>query len=205
MNIISDNTIKGFTGLIASKEPVPGGGGASALAGAIGVALGDMVGELTLGKKKYAEFEEENMLQIAKAQDLRVRLIEAIDEDAAAFAPLAEAYSIPKDAPGRDETMEKCLRQAASAPLKIFELCCESIQVVDGFRRTGSKIMLSDAATGAAILKGALFGAAVNVKVNTKLMKDRDYASAIDAKINADIEKYGRLADEIFESIYGGY
>ena len=127
MTDYKEKTAAEFTELLASALPVPGGGGASALAGAIGIALGDMVGELTVGKKKYKDVEEDIKALMEKAQGLRIELLECINEDAEAFAPLSKAYGIPKDDPEREETLEKCLRQAARAPLHIFDLCCEAI------------------------------------------------------------------------------
>ena len=191
-----------FTEKLASKSAVPGGGGASALAGAIGAALGDMVGELTVGKKKYADVEEDVKALMAKAQDLRVRLLACVEKDAVAFEPLSRAYGIPKDDPTRDEVMEKCLRDAAAAPLEILDLCCEAIELQRGFADKGSVLAISDAATGAAICRGAMYGAAVNVKVNTKAMKHRDYAEKINAHVDTQLEKYGKIAERVYEDVY---
>ena len=200
-----DMTVRGFTEALASKAAVPGGGGASALAGAVGAALGDMVGELTVGKKKYAAVEDEVKALMRRAQELRVELLVCVEKDAAAFEPLSRAYGIPKDAPGRDEVMEKCLRDAAAAPLEILDLCCEAIELQRQFADKGSVLAVSDAATGAALCRGALYGAAVNVKVNTKSMKDRAYADRIDAHVNERLEKYGSMADQIFADVYGRF
>ena len=198
-----ENTkINEFTELLASPSSVPGGGGASALVGAIGIALGDMVGELTVGKKKYADVEEDLKALMVKAQDLRERLLECVEKDAVAFEPLSKAYGIPKDEPGRDEILEKCLRDAAAAPLEIFRLSCEAIEIVAEFGKKGSKLMLSDAATGAQMLRGALYGAAVNVRVNTRLMKDREYAGSIDHEVDEKLRKYSSMSNEIFDTIY---
>lgn len=194
-----------FTEKLASKSAVPGGGGASALAGAIGVALGDMVGELTVGKKKYADAEEEVRALMAKAQELRVKLLACVEKDAVAFEPLSRAYGIPKDDPTRDEVMEKCLRDAAAAPLEILDLCCEAIELQRIFADKGSVLAISDAATGAAICRGAMYGAAVNVKVNTKAMKDRSYADRINAHVDAQTEKYGKIAEQVYEDVYGRF
>lgn len=202
---MKNNTLEVFTKRIASKEPAPGGGGASALVASVGVALADMVGELTVGKKKYADVEDDLKALMTKAQELRIHLLDCIDEDAKAFGPLSRAYSIPKEDPTRDEVMEKCLKAAAAAPLHIFDLVCESIDLVNEFAEKGSKIVISDAATGVAILRGAMYGAAVNVKVNTKLMKDKDYANSINMHIDDNMEKYSRLADDIFQHIYIAY
>ena len=87
-----NSSVNSFTEQLASKAPVPGGGGASALVGAIGVALGDMVGELTVGKKKYAAVEEDVKALMVRAQELRVKLLECIEKDAVAFEPLSKAY-----------------------------------------------------------------------------------------------------------------
>ncbi|MBQ7535818.1 MAG: cyclodeaminase/cyclohydrolase family protein [Stomatobaculum sp.] len=190
-----------FTALLASSSAVPGGGGASALAGAIGAALGDMVGELTIGKKKYADVEEEIKAAMTEARSLRVRLLSCVEKDAAAFEPLSKAYGIPKDDPDRNRIMEACLKDAAAVPLEIFDLCCEAISIQNIFAEKGSRLMISDAATGAALCRGALYGAAINVKVNTRLMKDRDYAEQLDRHIEDNLEKYAALAQEIFQSV----
>ena len=200
--MFENTSINEFTELLASPSSVPGGGGASALVGAIGIALGDMVGELTVGKPKYAEVEDDLKTLMARAQVLRVKLLECVEKDAVAFEPLSKAYSIPKGEPGRDETLEKCLRDAAAAPLEILDLTCEAIDIMAEFGRKGSKLMLSDAATGAQMLRAALNGAAVNVKVNTRLMKDREYAGKINMEVDEKLRKYSSSADEIFDMIY---
>ena len=111
-----DKTLSVFTEEIASPAPVPGGGGASALAAAIGISLGDMVGELTVGKKRYADVEEDIRGLMERSQALRLRFLELVDGDAEAFAPLAKAYGIPKDDPDRAEIMENALKTACSVP-----------------------------------------------------------------------------------------
>ena len=200
-----NKSVTEFTEALASKAAVPGGGGASALAGAIGIALGDMVGELTVGKKKYADVEEDVKVLMARAQELRVKLLECVNKDAEAFQPLSRAYGIPKDDPTRDEVMEKCLRDAAAAPLEILDLCCEAIELQREFAAKGSVLAISDAATGVVFCLSAMYGAAVNVKVNTKSMKDRDYAEKINAHVDAQIAKYRSLAEKVYEDVYGRF
>ena len=202
---LKDMALPGFTERLASREAVPGGGGASALAGALAASLGAMVGNLTVGKKKYADVEPEIILLTEKAQLLRRKLLKMIDEDATAFEPLSRAYSLPKDAPDRDDIMEACLRRAADAPLRILRLCCEVIELQEQFAEKGSALAVSDAATGAVLAWGALYGAAINVKVNTKLMKRRDYAEEINREVDALMEEYWKRADRVYEDIYGRY
>ncbi|MDO4489156.1 MAG: cyclodeaminase/cyclohydrolase family protein [Eubacteriales bacterium] len=191
-----------FTELAASKDPVPGGGGVSGLVGALAISLGNMVGELTVGKKKYADVEADLRKLMARSEELRVRLLELVDEDADNFKPLSEAYAIPKDADGRDETLEECLVVAMQGPLEIFDICCEVIDILKEFGEKGSKLLISDAATGAAFARGAMMGAAVNVKVNTALMKKREYGDEVDRHIETEMAKYKEISDGIFESIW---
>lgn len=115
-------SVNDFTAALASKASVPGGGSASALAGALAAALGGMVGELTVGKKKYAAVEPILRELLDEAEKLRGQLLECVEKDAAALAPLAKAYAIPKDAPARAETLEACLLAAAAPPMEVLEL-----------------------------------------------------------------------------------
>ena len=200
-----DKSVKEFTEALASKSAVPGGGGASALVGALGIALGHMVGELTVGKKKYADVEEDVRALMEKAETLRRRLLACVDRDAEAFEPLSRAYGIPKDDPARDETMEKCLRDAAAVPLEILDLCCEAIDLQREFADKGSALAVSDAATGVVFCWSAMYGAAVNVKVNTKPMKDRAYAERINAHVDGQMEKYWPIAEKVYEDVYGRF
>ena len=201
MDLIN-GSVTAFTEQLASPAPVPGGGGACALVGAVGIALGDMVGELTVGKKKFADVEADLRALMARAQDLRVRLLDCVEKDAVAFEPLSRAYAIPKDDPTRDEIMEKCLHDATAVPLEIFDLVCEAIEIERDFAQMGSKLVISDAATGVSFCRAALHGAAVNVKVNTRLMKDRANADAIDRHVDEAMAKYTALADAVFHSVY---
>lgn len=200
-----NKSVNEFCEVLASKAAVPGGGGASALAGALGAALGNMVGELTVGKKKYAEVEPIVRELMTQIQALQKALLACIEKDAAAFEPLSKAYGIPKDDPTRAEVMENCLRTAAAPPMEIMELSAQTLDLLRGFADMGSKLAISDAATGAAMSRAALFGAAMNVRVNTAAMHDREYAGKINARVDELTEKYGAIADKIFQDVYGGF
>ena len=200
-----DLTLEEFTGQLASRQAVPGGGGASALAGALAAALGAMVGNLTVGKKKYADVEAQILVLTEKAEALRRKLLRAADEDAEAFEPLSRAYSLPRDTPDREDILEACLRRAADAPLRILRLCCQVIELTEQFAEKGSVMVASDAAAGAALARGALCAAAVNVRVNTKLMRRRDYAGELERETDALTEEYGKRAEKVYRDIYGRY
>lgn len=202
---VMDMSIAEFSAALSEKIPVPGGGGASALVGALGVALGSMVGNYTLGKKKYADVEPEIKQILAECEDLRIQLLSCVEEDAMAFEPLSKAYGIAKDEPGRAEIMEKCLRDAAAVPMKILRLSCRVIELQQLLAEKGSTMMASDAGTGVVLCRSALYGAAMNVKVNTKLMADREYAGQINAQVDELMDKYREIADRVYESVYGRF
>ena len=201
----ANQTCGAFLDALASKAPVPGGGGASALAGAVGAALCTMVGNFTVGKKKYAAVEGDVKALMARAENIRARLLAQVDADAAAFEPLSKAYAIPKDDPGREEVMEKCLRDAAAAPMEILRLCCEAIDLHRETLDKGSVMMLSDVGTGAALCRGALHGAALNVKVNTKSMADRAYAEAMNREADQLVNQYWKIAEQVYEAVMGRF
>ena len=200
-----DSTLSEFTAKLASRESVPGGGGASALVGALAVSLAQMVGNLTTGKKTYAAVEDDIRTLIAQAESLRVRFLNLIDEDAKAFEPLSHAYSLPKDQPGRDDYLEACLRRAADAPMEILKTCCEAVPVIEGFAAKGSRMVASDAACGAVLCQSAIYSAAINVRVNTKLMQRRDYADAVNAETDRLIREYCPRAEAVYTEIYRRY
>ena len=160
-----------FVTVLASNAPVPGGGGASALVGAIGTALGNMVGSLTVGKKKYAGVEEEIIALKARCDQLQKDLLDQIAADAKGFEPLAKAYGIPKDDPTRDQVLEEATITACAVPVKIMELCCEALDAIKVFAEKGSRLAVSDAGCGAVCVKAALQAASLNVFINTNCVK----------------------------------
>jgi len=196
-----DKPCSEFVEVLSSKAAVPGGGGASALVGAVGIALGAMVGNLTVGKKKYADVETEILELLDKAAALQAELLHLVDEDAVVFEPLSKAYGIPKDDPTREQVMEDALKLACTVPMDIMRLCARAIELHDEFARKGSVLALSDAGVGAAFCKAALQGASLNVYINTGSMNDRNYAGSIEAEADAIINKYCIMADEIFNSV----
>lgn len=194
-----------FVEVLASKAPVPGGGGASALVGAIGTALCNMVGSLTVGKKKYAAVEAEISGLMEKATELQNALLELIEKDAEVFEPLSRAYGLPKETEEeraeKARVMEGCLRDACSVPMDIMRRCCEVIDLIGVFAEKGSVLAVSDAGVAAACCKGALKGASLNVYINTKSMKNREYAEKLNKECDGMLAKYGPMADEIFDSV----
>ena len=156
----STSTCTEFVEVLASKAPVPGGGGASALVGAVGTALGNMVGSLTVGKKKYADVEEEMWELKGKCDQLQKDFLRLIERDAEVFEPLSKAYGMPKET--EEEKAEKArvmaivLKDACSVPMEIMEKCCEALDLIKEFAAKGSKLAISDAGVAATFCKAAL-------------------------------------------------
>jgi len=192
-----------FLDRLASKEPTPGGGGAAALVGAIGIALGNMTGSLTVGKKRYADVEEDIIELNKRAEELRKELYDLIEGDAEAFMPVARAYSIPKDDPMRDEVMEMALKGAAEVPFQIMRKCCEALEIIEEYAKKGSILAISDAGCAAAMCKAAIESAALNVYVNTKAMKDRAYAEAMNEEVQGMLRDYLVMASEVYGAVEG--
>jgi len=194
-----------FIEILASKEPMPGGGGAAAYVGAIGMALGNMVGSLTIGKKKYADVQNDIITLKAKADILQKSLLELVHRDAEAFEPLSKAYSLPKDTEEQKaekaRVMEITLKEAASVPLEIMQKCCEAIDLHQTFADKGTAIAISDVGCGVACCKAALMAASLNVFINTKAMNDRTYAEEINAQAIKMLDDYVTKADKIYEQV----
>lgn len=194
-----------FLAELAGKAPVPGGGGTAALVGAAGVALGNMVGCLTTGKKKYAAVEADIQALNARAGTLRKELEALVQADAEAFAPLAAAYGLPKETPEqaahKAAVLESALDTAAAVPLQIMEKCAEGIALAGQYAAKGSVLAVSDAGCAAALCKAALQAASLNVFINTKLMTNREHAATLDARADALLNAYIPQADTVFASV----
>ncbi|MGF6375689.1 formiminotetrahydrofolate cyclodeaminase [Clostridiales Family XIII bacterium PM5-7] len=195
-----------FVGALSSKAPVPGGGGASALVAALGAALGNMVGQLTIGKKKYVHVEEEIMELMEKTEALEHELLQLVEKDAEAFAPLAKAYGMPKtteeEKKEKERVMAIVLKDACDVPLEIMKKCCEAIDLMEAYAQKGSALAISDAGVGVIFCKSALQGASLNVFINTGSMADRDYAETINKEADDLLLTYTVKADEIYAKVF---
>lgn len=190
---------------LAGSAPTPGGGGAAALVGAAGAALGNMVGSLTVGKKKYAAVEADILVLNRRAAALRKRLEGLVQADADAFTPLAAAYKLPKETPEQQAhkaaVLEATLEGACAVPLEIMSACCEGIALAAEYAEKGSVMAVSDAGCAALFCKAALQAAGLNVSINTRLMADKDHAAALNAQADAMLAEFVPQADQIYEKL----
>ena len=192
-----DLTLDKFSEELFSKNAVPGGGGATALVGSLAVSLGAMAANLTVGKEKYVEYTSRLEEILIRAEELRLRLLELIDEDAKGFGEVSKAYKLkPRD----EKVIEKALVSAATPPLNMMEALKEVIELLDELSDKTSVLVVSDVGVGAKLAGAALSSAYLNVVVNTKLMKDKNTAESIEKKAES-LHSYPGKADEIYEKI----
>ncbi len=192
---------------LASPAPTPGGGGASAYAGALAAALASMVGNLTVGKERYAAVEGDVRMSLQRLDDLRARLTALVDEDSRAFAPLAASYRMPattsEEAAAKESAMQDALKGACDVPLDIMRCCLQVIEECDYLARNGSKMAVSDAGAGAIIAQAALHAASLNVYINAASMNDAELAKRYEADAD-DLRAWGSTSAHAVSSFVEG-
>ena len=203
--MIEKQQIGTWTDTLASKAPVPGGGGASALGGALGAALGQMVANLTVGKKRYADVEEEMQQSLTVLAGLQAEFLHLADEDARVFAPLAQAYGMPGDTPEqkaeKEQVMEERLLDASLVPLAMMEKAREVLEILEQLEAKGSRMAVSDVGVAVQFARAAVTGAVMNVYINTKSMKNRDKAAELNRKAEKLLEDGCRKADAVYDRV----
>ncbi len=194
-----------FLEALASKAPVPGGGGAAAMGGAIGMALSNMVGNLTVGKKKFADVEDEVKELLEKGYAIIEELKALVDKDAEVFEPLSKAYGLPKETPEEKahkvKVMEDCSKVACSVPMEIMRKSYEGIKIHERMGQIGTKLAISDVGCGVVFLKAALISGQLNVLINLGAIKDEKFVSDTVAEMNNLLEEGSRIADEALELV----
>lgn len=185
---MSEMSCSAFVHALAAKEPVPGGGGAAALVGAVAAALCSMVGNYTVGKKSYADVEKDIRLLLEQASSAQHRLLSLMDEDAKAFEPLSRAYRISRDDPTRTVMIEEATKGACAPPLNMMRELAHVIQLLKEMGEKGSRMLASDAACGLVLARAALEAASVNVFVNTRSLTDHSFAESIEGECNQLLE-----------------
>ena len=186
--MLIDKKVSEFLAETASKAPAPGGGSASALAGALGTALSEMVINLTVGKKKYLEVSEELAGLLPKLAGIHKDLEASIDKDTDAFNLVMDAFGLPKDTDEEKATRRKAIQEATlkatEVPLGVMEKALEALQLTVTVAKKGNKNSISDAGVAALLLAGAIDGAAYNVRINLPgLPEDMPFRKEAEARL----------------------
>ena len=193
--------MKDFFDALSSKEPTPGGGGASALVAAVSCSLCSMVSNLTTGKKKYAQYQDKIDEYLVLLKEKNELLQADIEKDAKAFAPLAKAYSLDKSTEGYEDIMEKALFDAATAPKEILEDIYSLVPVIEDLAIMGSRLAISDVAVAAACLEAAMKGCVLNVYINTRSMKNKDTAQKMNAYVKEIVSDGSKRMQKVYADI----
>lgn len=202
---LAELKVNGFTELLASDAPAPGGGSAAALEGGIGAALTAMVCELTAGKKQYAEHRDFILEVQKKAEALRVRFVDVMDRDTEAFLVVSDAFAMPK---GTDE--EKATRSAAiqaglvkctETPFEMMEMATETLELAASILGKFNEAAASDLGVAALSLRSGIQGAWLNVLINIGSLKDKELAADFRAKGEALLARALPLADQVYNTV----
>lgn len=197
-----EETCLNFTNRLAAREPVPGGGGAAALIGALAAALGSMAGNYTVGKKAYAAHESEVRSAIEAADGLRARLLALIDADAEAFEPLSRAYALPRDDPDTEAALQEATRGAVLAPMGIAQCCAELAPVLEILHAYGSRLMQSDVGCAAYAAAAAAECAYLNVLVNLRALPEgRQLDDEVRPLLEAALPRLRAVAEDVKETL----
>ncbi|HJD39742.1 MAG TPA: cyclodeaminase/cyclohydrolase family protein [Candidatus Blautia stercoripullorum] len=185
-------TIQQFAMQTASNEPVPGGGSISALAGSLAAALTEMVAGLTIGKKKYADVEEEMKAAIEPMKEICAQLLDDIKRDSESFDQYMQALTLPKETEeekaARTEAMQNGLKAAVAVPLSVAKAACGILPYAETMVVKGNKTAVTDALVATMMARTAVLGAGFNVKINLESIKDQEYVDRIGKEV-AELEK----------------
>ena len=193
--------MKEFMNALASKEPTPGGGGAAAMIGSVAAALGTMVANLTIGKKKYEQYQEDMDRILIFLEEAIWDINSYIEKDADAYKPVIEAYKVPKEDPKRAEILEKALLAAAVVPMELAGKVNDLIPVLEELEEKGNKMALTDVAVAAVACKAAMEGAVMNVYANTKLLTNPMIAQGLNKKAMKLVTDGGKRCQDIYDRI----
>ncbi len=202
---LASKTIKGFLSETASSSPAPGGGSVAALSGALGTALSSMVCNLTIGKEKYKDVEEEIKKVLTKSEKLRKELTILIDEDTEAFNDVIKAFKMSKETDEqkkeRSKAIQKGYQTAAAVPLKTAETCEQILDIANVLAKKGNKNSITDAAVSALMAKAGVESAILNVRINLGSIKDETFVEKISKEL-IDLEKSTeRKTEEILKIV----
>ena len=188
---------------LAAKLPAPGGGSVVALVGALGVGLLSMVSNFTLGKEKYKENEGEIKNILDRSENLRKRLTELVDEDIRVYGKVSSAYKLPRTTEKEKEVHSQAIKEACkdalTVPLEVARCCVEGLDLARRLVGIGNVRLVSDVGVAAGLLEAALKGAELNVNINLKVIKDKDFVEEKKKVIGSLVRDKVKIKDEILE------
>jgi formiminotetrahydrofolate cyclodeaminase len=194
-----------FLNELASPSPAPGGGSVAALAGAIGAALTSMVCNLTIGKKKYADVQDDMKRVLGQAEELRGQFAVLIDKDTEAFNKVMEAFSLPKETEPqialRRVAINEATKEATLIPLEVMKHCIDALALAQEVAANGNPNSVSDAGVSALMLSASCEGAALNVRINLKTLADMDFVGWKSDEVESLLRTSRMMLEETMEIV----
>lgn len=199
MSSFFDQSFRKLLAVSASDDPTPGGGSVSAMVGALGVAMVAMVGNLTYGKPKYAEMENDVKEITGRAYFIISRLEKLVAADIAAFGKFMDAYRLPKksdeEKAQRDEAVQKALKTATKEPMEIARTLLDALEITERLSKIGNKMAISDAGVAAYVCESAINAVLLSVDINTPMIADQEFVDQVNDEKVKIITEAGRLKD----------
>jgi formiminotetrahydrofolate cyclodeaminase len=202
---LTQKSLTEFLDALASSAPAPGGGSVSALSGALGAALVSMVCNLTLGKKKYADVQDDIEALVTQSEALRHELTDLLEADVKAYTGVSQAYKLPRQTPdekaARSAAIQEALKQATIPPMQIAETCVKVLDLCTPAAEKGNVYAVSDAGVAALMAEAGLRSAALNVLININAIKDQVFAQEMGEKLDGLLEGKPALKDQIYDLV----
>lgn len=202
---LTDKSVSQFLDELSSSAPAPGGGSVAALSGALGAALVSMVCNLTTGKKRYADVEQDIQAILAQSEALRLKLTDLLEADVAAYTAVSEAMKMPRETEEqkaeREETLQEALKKATIVPLQIAEACVEVIALCQPAAEKGNKHAVSDAGVAILMAEAGLRSAALNVLINLGWIEDQNFTAAKQEQLDALLDGKPTLRDKVYDYV----
>ena len=190
---------------LASSKPAPGGGSVAGLTGALAAALLSMVGNLTIGKKKYEAVQEDITGMVGKSEKLRKDLTDLIEADIAAYTELNQTMKMPRETDeqkaARDKAMDTALKAATNVPMRIAEACAAVMNLCGPFAAKGNTNAISDVGVAVLLAEAGLRSAALNVLINLGYLKDDAFIKQAHEELDGLLENKPKLRDDIYEYV----
>lgn len=194
-----------FSNDVAAKKTMPGGGSVAAYCVSLSTALASMVGNFTIGKKKYIQYDEDIKRIIKDAKKYEKEALILVDEDVEVFLPLAAAYKLPDSTEDekkeKNKVMQSCMKNAATVPLKILKLCDNILRLHEELLDKGSKMLISDVGVGVMVLKSAVLSAKLNILINVKYIEDSEFVESYTKEMKKIEENICEKCDKIYEAV----
>jgi formiminotetrahydrofolate cyclodeaminase len=202
---LADQTLSEFEDGLASAEPVPGGGSASAIAGSMAASLLSMVARLSVDRPKYEAYQATHQRALEVGESARTRLLQLADEDARAYAAFAAARKMPRETAeqqqARDEASRLAAREAAEVPLAVVRECARVALVVEPMAGRSNLNAASDLEVAARLSAAAARGAAANVIINLPMVGDDSYTGMMTLEVSRLLESAERAAALVTEQV----